>query len=41
MYAVRGALFFYTSNDLYSRYEYVAAPKNVIIDVTGAEIGKA
>jgi sulfate permease, SulP family len=41
VYAVRGALFFATSNDLYSQFDYVGAPKNVIIDLTYAEIWDA
>ena len=41
VYAVRGALFFATSNDLYSQFDYVGAPKNVIIDLTNAEIWDA
>ena len=41
VYAVRGALFFATSNDLYSQFDYVGAPKNVIIDLTNAEVWDA
>jgi SulP family sulfate permease len=41
VYAVRGALFFATSNDLYSQFDYVGAPKNVIIDLTYAQIWDA
>jgi sulfate permease, SulP family len=41
VYAVTGALFFATSNDLYSQFDYVGAPKNVIIDLTGAHIWDA
>jgi SulP family sulfate permease len=41
LYAVRGALFFATSNDLYAQFDYVGAPKNVIIDLTRAQIWDA
>jgi SulP family sulfate permease len=41
VYAVTGALFFATSNDLYSQFDYAGAPKNVIIDLTGAHIWDA
>ncbi len=41
VYAVRGALFFATSNDLYSQFDYVGAPKNVVIDLTHAEVWDA
>ena len=41
LYAVRGALFFATSNDLYAQFDYVGAPKNVIIDLTHAQIWDA
>jgi SulP family sulfate permease len=41
VYAVRGALFFATSNDLYSQFDYVGAPRNVIIDLTEAQVWDA
>jgi SulP family sulfate permease len=41
LYAVRGALFFATSNDLYAQFDYVGAPQNVIIDLTHAQIWDA
>lgn len=41
VYAVTGELFFATSNDLYSQFDYRGAPKNVVIDLTGAHIWDA
>jgi SulP family sulfate permease len=41
LYAVTGELFFATSNDLYSQFDYVGAPKNVIIDLSDAHIWDA
>ncbi len=41
VYAVTGALFFATSNDLYSQFDYAGAPKNVVIDLSGAHIWDA
>ena len=41
VYAVRGELFFATSNDLYSQFDYVGAPKNVVIDLTDAHVWDA
>ncbi len=41
VYAVRGELFFATSNDLYTQFDYVGAPKNVIIDLTDAHVWDA
>ncbi len=41
VYAVTGALFFATSNDLYSQFDYVGAPDNVVIDLSGAHIWDA
>jgi len=41
VYRVTGALFFATSNDLYSQFDYVGAPKNVVIDLTDAHIWDA
>ncbi len=41
VYAVTGELFFATSNDLYSQFDYVNAPKNVVIDLSEAHIWDA
>ncbi len=41
VYSVTGALFFATSNDLYSQFDYVGAPRNVVIDLSGAHIWDA
>ena len=41
VYEVTGELFFATSNDLYTQFDYVGAPKNVIIDLTEAHIWDA
>ena len=41
VYAVTGELFFATSNDLYSQFDYKGAPKNVVIDLSGAHIWDA
>jgi SulP family sulfate permease len=41
VYAVTGELFFATSNDLYYQFDYVGAPKNVVIDLTEAHIWDA
>ena len=41
VYAVTGALFFATSNDLYSQFDYVGAPRNVVIDLSDAHIWDA
>jgi SulP family sulfate permease len=41
LYAVTGELFFATSNDLYSQFDYVGAPQNVIIDLSDAHIWDA
>ncbi|QNN54246.1 SulP family inorganic anion transporter [Nocardioides mesophilus] len=41
VYAVTGELFFATSNDLYSQFDYVGAPRNVVIDLSGAHIWDA
>jgi SulP family sulfate permease len=41
VYAVRGELFFATSNDLYSQFDYVGAPDNVVIDLSDAHVWDA
>jgi sulfate permease, SulP family len=38
VYAVRGVLFFASSNDLYTQFDYVNDPENVIIDLSEAQI---
>lgn len=38
VYAVRGVLFFASSNDLVYQFDYVNDPENVIIDLTEAQI---
>ena len=38
VYAVRGVLFFASSNDLYTQFDYVNDPHNVIIDLSQAQI---
>jgi sulfate permease, SulP family len=38
VYAVRGVLFFASSNDLVYQFDYVNDPKNVIIDLSDAQI---
>jgi sulfate permease, SulP family len=38
VYAVRGVLFFASSNDLYTQFDYVHDPRNVIIDLSEAQI---
>ncbi len=38
VYAVRGALFFASSNDLVHQFDYVGDPHNVIIDLSEAQI---
>jgi SulP family sulfate permease len=41
VYRVTGALFFATSNDLYSQFDYVGAPRNVVIDLSEAHVWDA
>ena len=41
VYEVTGELFFATSNDLYTQFDYTGAPKNVVIDLTEAHIWDA
>jgi SulP family sulfate permease len=38
VYAVRGVLFFASSNDLYTQFDYAHDPQNVIIDLSEAQI---
>ena len=38
VYAVRGALFFASSNDLLSQFDYAGDPVHVIIDLSDAQI---
>jgi SulP family sulfate permease len=40
-YSVDGALFFASSNDLYTQFEYAADPKNVVIDLSRAHVWDA
>lgn len=40
-YAVDGALFFASSNDLYTQFEYAADPANVVIDLSRAHVWDA
>ncbi|MBF4478937.1 SulP family inorganic anion transporter [Rhodococcus rhodochrous] len=41
VYKVRGELFFASSNDLIYQFDYVGDPKNIVIDLTGADIWDA
>jgi SulP family sulfate permease len=41
VYAVTGELFFATSNDLYAQFDYVGAPRNVVIDLSEARVWDA
>ncbi|MBB3326773.1 SulP family inorganic anion transporter [Microlunatus antarcticus] len=38
VYAVRGALFFASSNDLVGQFDYAGDPAHVVIDLSGAQI---
>ena len=38
VYAVRGVLFFASSNDLVYQFDYVGDPQHVVIDLSGAQI---
>ncbi|MGY2129945.1 SulP family inorganic anion transporter [Blastococcus sp. SYSU DS0617] len=40
-YAVDGALFFASSNDLYTQFEYAEDPQNVVIDLSRAHVWDA
>jgi sulfate permease, SulP family len=41
LYAVHGALFFASSNDLYTQFDYAGDPAHVVIDLTGASVWDA
>ena len=41
VYAVKGELFFASSNDLVYRFDYTGDPKNVVIDLSGAHVWDA
>jgi len=41
VYKVHGELFFASSNDLIYQFDYVGDPRNVVIDLTGADIWDA
>jgi SulP family sulfate permease len=40
-YTVGGALFFASSNDLYTQFEYAADPEDVVIDLSNAQVWDA
>lgn len=40
-YSVHGALFFASSNDLYTRFDYAGDPDNVVIDLSDAHVWDA
>src|SRR5699024_7351321 len=41
VYAVRGEMFFASSNDLVYQFDYVNDPDNVVIDMSGAHVWDA
>ncbi|OMQ16172.1 sodium-independent anion transporter [Modestobacter sp. VKM Ac-2676] len=41
VYQVSGALFFASSNDLYTQFDYAGDPENIVIDLTDAHIWDA
>jgi len=41
VYTVHGALFFASSNDLYSQFDYVGDPERVVVDLSGASVWDA
>jgi SulP family sulfate permease len=41
VYSVRGALFFASSNDLYTQFDYAGDPENVVIDLSDAHVWDA
>ncbi|WP_249523345.1 STAS domain-containing protein [Modestobacter marinus] len=41
VYSVHGALFFASSNDLYTQFDYAGDPENVVIDLSGAHVWDA
>jgi SulP family sulfate permease len=41
VYAVHGALFFASSNELYTQFDYAGDPADVVVDLSGAQIWDA
>jgi SulP family sulfate permease len=41
VYSVHGALFFASSNDLYTQFDYAGDPENVVIDLSNAHVWDA
>ncbi len=41
VYAVKGELFFASSNDLFYQFDYISDPDNIVIDMSGAHIWDA
>jgi SulP family sulfate permease len=41
LYSVHGALFFASSNDLYTQFDYAGDPDNVVIDLSNAHVWDA
>lgn len=41
IYAVKGELFFASSNDLFYQFDYISDPHNIVIDMSGARIWDA
>jgi SulP family sulfate permease len=41
VYSVHGALFFASSNELHTEFDYAGDPHNVVIDLTGARVWDA
>jgi SulP family sulfate permease len=41
VYSVHGALFFASSNDLYTQFDYAGDPHDVVIDLSGAQVWDA
>ncbi|MGY1711300.1 SulP family inorganic anion transporter [Geodermatophilus sp. SYSU D00758] len=41
VYSVTGALFFASSNDLYTRFDYAGDPEHVVVDLTDAHVWDA
>jgi SulP family sulfate permease len=41
IYSVHGALFFASSNDLYSQFDYANDPENVVVDLSNAHVWDA
>jgi SulP family sulfate permease len=40
-YSVAGALFFASSNDLYTQFDYAADPADVVVDLSKAQVWDA